>query len=86
MAAIVDYGDEAVVSITLDGTVTTWNPAAERMFGYAGKEIAGKSGSLLSPADRKDERPSLPWLAQAGPSRTLKPSAPEGTGRRSRSG
>jgi len=55
MAAIAEYSDDAIISNTLDGIITSWNPAAERMFGYSSEEIVGKSGSLLSPQDRIGE-------------------------------
>jgi PAS domain S-box-containing protein len=55
MAAIAEYSDDAIISNTLDGIITSWNPAAERMFGYSSQEIVGQSGSLLSPQDRIGE-------------------------------
>jgi PAS domain S-box-containing protein len=55
MAAIVEYSDDAIISNTLEGIITSWNPAAERMFGYTSEEIVGRSGTLLSPKDRSDE-------------------------------
>jgi PAS domain S-box-containing protein len=55
MAAIAEYSQDAIISNTLDGTITGWNPAAERMFGYSSQEIVGRSGSLLSPQDRIGE-------------------------------
>jgi len=55
LAAIAEYSEDAIISNTLDGIITSWNPAAERMFGYSGHEIIGKSGSLLSPPDRLGE-------------------------------
>jgi PAS domain S-box-containing protein len=55
LAAIVQYSDDAIIGGTLGGIITSWNPAAETMYGYSGKEIIGKSGSLLYPDDRVDE-------------------------------
>ena len=55
MAAIIKYSDDAIIGSTLSGVITSWNPAAERMYGYSSQEIIGRSGSLLAPADRADE-------------------------------
>jgi len=49
LAAIVEHSDDAIIGKTLDGIVTSWNPAAERMFGYSAQEVTGKSIDLLSP-------------------------------------
>jgi PAS domain S-box-containing protein len=50
--AIVEYSDDGISASTLEGTITSWNPAAERMYGYSSKEIIGRSGSVLTPQDR----------------------------------
>lgn len=60
--AVVESSEDAIVTKTLDGTITAWNPGAERMFGYAAKEVIGKSIELLMPADRRDEEQRI--LAQ----------------------
>ena len=52
LAAIVETSDDAIFSKTLDGTIMTWNKAAERMYGYSAEEIIGKPVSLLQPSDR----------------------------------
>ena len=54
-AAVLEYSNDAIVGSTLEGTVTTWNPAAERLYGYSGNEIIGKSGRLLAPEGREGE-------------------------------
>jgi len=55
LAAIVGSSDDAIFSKTLDGVVTSWNKAAERIYGYRAEEIIGRSVSLLMPPDRPDE-------------------------------
>lgn len=55
LVAIVESSDDAIISKTLDGIVTTWNSGAELLFGYDANEIVGKSVMTLVPADRRDE-------------------------------
>jgi PAS domain S-box-containing protein len=54
-AAVVQYSNDAIIASTLEGTITSWNPAAERLYGYSAKEIIGTSGSRLTPQGRAGE-------------------------------
>ncbi len=55
LAAIIESSEDAIVSKTLDGIITSWNQAAEKMFGYSAAEAVGKHISLIIPEDRMQE-------------------------------
>lgn len=55
MTAIVDSSDDAIVSKTLDGIITSWNIAAEKIFGYTSAEMVGQSLLKIIPKDRWEE-------------------------------
>lgn len=55
LAAIVESTDDAIYGKNLDGTIVSWNKAAERILGYRADEILGHSVSILYPVDRRDE-------------------------------
>jgi len=66
LAAIVQSANDAIVSKRLDGTITSWNRAAERLFGYSAEAIVGQSVLVMVPPDRLDEEQSLLARLSAG--------------------
>jgi PAS domain S-box-containing protein len=59
LAAIVEFSDDAIVSKTLEGTITSWNAGAEKIFGYPAAEAVGQPIAMLIPEDRLDEEPAI---------------------------
>ncbi len=55
LAAIVEYSDDAIIAIGLDGIITNWNSGAERMLGYSRSEIIGMPITAIVPSDDRDE-------------------------------
>jgi PAS domain S-box-containing protein len=66
LAAIVEFSEDAIVSKDLNGVVTSWNLAAERMFGYTAAEAVGQSITLIVPADRLSEEEHVLREIRAG--------------------
>jgi len=66
MAAVIDSANDAVVSKTLEGIITSWNKGAERIFGYKPDEIIGKPVLLLIPADLHSEEDVILSRIRAG--------------------
>ena len=59
LGAIISSSDDAIISKTLEGVVTTWNLGAQRIFGYRAEEVIGKPITLIIPEDRLHEEPTI---------------------------
>jgi PAS domain S-box-containing protein len=66
LAAIVESSDDAIISKTLDGIVTSWNKGAEQLFGYTAEEMIGRPIAILAPPDRATEMPGILEKLRAG--------------------
>jgi PAS domain S-box-containing protein len=66
LAAIVQSSDDAIFSVTADGLIESWNPAAERLYGFRAEEIVGKHVELTAPPERRDEAAQNILRAMAG--------------------
>ncbi|HWZ84405.1 MAG TPA: PAS domain S-box protein [Terriglobales bacterium] len=64
LAAVVESSDDAIISKTLDGTITAWNLGAKKLFGYSPSEALGKSIRMLLPPERASEESDI--LARIG--------------------
>jgi PAS domain S-box-containing protein len=64
LAAIVDSSDDAIVSKTLEGVITSWNHGAEKIFGYSAAEAIGQHITLIIPSERRAEEVDV--LARIG--------------------
>lgn len=57
--SIIENSDDAIVTKSLDGVISSWNKSAERLFGYTAEEAVGKSVTILIPPERSDEEPEI---------------------------
>ncbi|HEU4434263.1 MAG TPA: ATP-binding protein, partial [Pyrinomonadaceae bacterium] len=66
LAALIESADDAVISKTLEGIITSWNAGAQRIFGYTAEQVVGKSVTILIPPDHIDEEPAILARLRAG--------------------
>src|SRR5438067_7110695 len=66
LAAIEDASDDAIIGKTLDGVITTWNPAAEKIFGYRAHEAIGQRITLIIPPERLAEEEEILRVIRRG--------------------
>jgi diguanylate cyclase (GGDEF)-like protein/PAS domain S-box-containing protein len=66
LSAMVDGSGDAIVGVATDGTVTSWNAAAEQLFGYTAEEIVGQAVIVLAPAGRASEQGGVRARLSAG--------------------
>ena len=66
LQALIESADDAIISKTLEGIITSWNKGAERIFGYTADEVVGKSVTILIPKDHEDEEPAILARLKAG--------------------
>ena len=59
LAAIVESSDDAIISKTLEGIITSWNKGAQRIYGYSAEEALRRPISMLVPPERPDEVPEM---------------------------
>lgn len=58
-AAIVESSEDAIISKSTEGIITSWNPGAEKLFGYSAEEAIGRPMQMLIPQDRASEEPQI---------------------------
>jgi len=66
LANIVESSNDAIVTKSLDGIITSWNKEAEAVYGYSAEEMIGKSASILAPPNLADESAKLVELTKQG--------------------
>src|SRR5260370_15434129 len=59
LASIVESAHDAIIGMTMDGIILSWNPSAERIFSYSAEEVKGRPISILIPPERSDEVPRI---------------------------
>jgi len=59
LASIVESSDDPIISMDINGVIVSWNPGAQRVFGYAAEDVVGKSIAIIIPAYLHDEEPRI---------------------------
>lgn len=68
LATIVQASGDAIVGLAPDGTIESWNPTAERLFGYTAREMIGSSIGVLTPTDQQAQQEQMLHLLRSGQS------------------
>ncbi len=68
LAGVVNCSNDAILTVTLDGVITSWNPAATRLYGYEAAEAVGQTIALIAPPDRMPETRAILGRIAAGES------------------
>src|SRR5215213_3417603 len=66
LSALIESADDAIISKTLEGIITSWNAGAQRIFGYTPDEVIGKPVTMLIPEGHLDEEPAILSRLRAG--------------------
>ena len=66
LSALIESAEDAIISKTLQGIITSWNKGAERIFGYTAEEVVGKPVTILIPEAHQDEEPAILARLRAG--------------------
>src|SRR4051812_41765188 len=66
LAAVVALADDAIVAKDLNGIVTSWNPAAQRLFGYTAEEMVGSTLLAIIPVELHEEEDRILTLVRSG--------------------
>src|SRR5215216_906889 len=66
LSALIESADDAIISKTLEGIITSWNAGAQRIFGYTADEVIGKPVTILIPEGHLDEEPAILARLRAG--------------------
>ena len=65
LAAIVESSVDAIISLNSDGVIETWNPGAERLYGYSAQQAVGQHAATLLAADAAEREPLLRTVVES---------------------